>query len=103
MTTMRAMTVADRDLVAAIESTLHLYPPVPGLVDDLGVPGVRGRITKASHPIANLVGMARLGAANADATIARVRAIFAAKGLAFGWVTGPGTTPSDMERRLAAA
>ena len=70
------MTVAKRDLVAAIESTLHFYPPVPGLSEDLGVPGMQGRITAASHPIANLVGMARLGQSNADTTIARVKGIF---------------------------
>ena len=97
------MTVAKRDLVAAIESTLHFYPPVPGLSEDLGVPGMQGRITAASHPIANLVGMARLGQSNADTTIARVKGIFARRRLKFGWVTGPGSTPSDLGERLAAA
>ena len=57
------MTVLDNDLVAAIESTLHAYTAVPRLSEDLGVPGVRGRVTGLSHPLANLVGMARLDVA----------------------------------------
>ncbi len=97
------MTVPERDLVAAIESTLHFYPPVPGLAEDLGVPGVSGRVTALSHPLANLVGVARLGARDADATIARVKRRYASEGKAFGWVTGPGTTPPDLAARLEAA
>ena len=97
------MTVTDRDLIDAIESTLHFYPPVPGLVDDLGVPGVRGRITKLSHPLANLVGMARLDEEAANATIERVKRRYGSEKKAFGWITGPGTTPGDMDTRLAAA
>jgi hypothetical protein len=44
--------VVERDLVDAIESTLFVFPAVPGLMQDLGVPGLRGRVTKISHPIA---------------------------------------------------
>lgn len=95
------MTPADAELVAAIESTLHVYPPVPGLTEDLGVPGVRGRVTALSHPLANLVGMARLTERDADATIARAKERFGRK--AFGWITGPHTTPADLPRRLEAA
>src|SRR5439155_15930050 len=47
--------------------------------------------------------MARLGQSNADTTIARVKGIFARRRLKFGWVTGPGSTPSDLGERLAAA
>lgn len=95
------MTAADRDLIAAIESTLHFYPPVPGLTEELGIRGVHGRVTALPHPLANLVGMAHLDETNADATIARVKERFAGK--AFGWVTGPGTTPRDLPDRLARA
>lgn len=95
------MTPPDRDLIAAIESTLHFYPPVPGLTEDLGVPGVHGRVTALSHPLANLVGMAHLDERTADATIARVKERFA--GRAFGWVTGPSTTPADLPQRLERA
>jgi len=96
------MTVLDNDLVAAIESTLHAYTAVPRLSEDLGVPGVRGRVTGLSHPLANLVGMARLDEKNADATIDRVLKRFMPQQKAFGWITGPSTTPRDLERRLVA-
>ena len=97
------MATPERDLVAAIESTLHFYPPVPGLSADLGVPGVHGRITSVSHSLANLVGMAHLTDGNADAVIARVRERYASEGKAFGWVTGPSTTPADLSVRLVRA
>ena len=97
------VTVAERTLVEAIESTLHFYPPVAEISADLGIPGVQGRVTAISHPLANLVGMARLDEETADATILRVRQRFAREHKAFGWVTGPGTTPPDLEARLARA
>jgi len=97
------MTVLERDLVEAIESSLHVYPPVPGLTEDLGVPGVKGRVTEMSHPLANLVGLARLDEETADPTIARITQRFAREGKAFGWVTGPGTRPRDLPRRLSAS
>ena len=52
------MTVSEDALILAIESSLQAYPPVSGLSEDLGVKGVRGRVTDLSHPLANLVGMA---------------------------------------------
>src|SRR2546428_2343818 len=96
------MTVLDQDLIVAIESTLHFYPAVPGLSADLGVPGVQGRVTPVSHPLANLVGMARLGEREADAVIERVTKRYADEKKAFGWITGPNTMPRDLERRLLA-
>lgn len=95
------MTVRDDELIAAIESTLHFYPPLPGSSEDLGIPGLAGRVSRLSHPLANLVGMARLDERNADATIARVKERYA--GRAFGWVTGPNTTPRDLPDRLERA
>jgi GNAT superfamily N-acetyltransferase len=93
----------DSELIDAIEASLFLYPAVPGLTADLGVKGMRGRVTQMSHPLANLCGLAELSARDADATIARVKERFAKEGKAFGWVTGPGTRPRDLDRRLAAA
>jgi GNAT superfamily N-acetyltransferase len=80
-----------------------MYPPVPGLTEAIGVPGLQGRATKLSHPLANIVGGARLSERDADATIAKVKARFVGEKRAFGWVTGPDDTPRDLERRLAAA
>jgi len=95
--------LTDTELVAAIESSLFLYPAIPGLTADLGVSGMRGRVTELSHPLANLCGLAELSDRDADATVRRVKDRFAKERKAFGWVTGPGTRPRDLERRLTAA
>jgi hypothetical protein len=95
------MTIPERDLVDAIESTLFLYPPVAGLFQDLGVPGLRGRVSKISHPLTNLAGDARFSDREADALIAKVRDRYG--DLSFGWVTGPSTRPTDLPLRLEAA
>jgi len=92
---------APRDLVDAIESTLFIYPSVPGLSQDLGIAGLRGRITKVSHPLANLCGDARFSEREADSLIAKVKQRYG--GLAFGWITGPSTRPADLPARLDAA
>jgi GNAT superfamily N-acetyltransferase len=94
-------TVVERDLVDAIESTLFIHPAVPSLMHDLGIAGLRGRITKISHPIANLAGNAMFSEREADALIAKVQQRYG--GMAFGWVTGPSTRPADLPRRLEAA
>jgi GNAT superfamily N-acetyltransferase len=94
-------TVVDRDLVEAIESTLFMYPAVHGLVQDLGVAGLRGRITKVSHSLANLCGDARFSERETDAMIEKVRQRYG--DLVFGWLTGPSTRPGDLPSRLEAA
>ena len=94
-------TVVERDLVEAIESTLFIFPSVPGLSQDLGIPGLRGRITKISHPLANLCGDARFSEREADAMIEKVRQRYG--DLVFGWLTGPSTRPGDLASRLEAA
>ena len=93
--------VAERDLVEAIESTLFIYPAVPGLSQDLGIPGLRGRMTKLSHPLANLCGDARFSEREADSLIAKVKERYG--DLAFGWLTGPSTRPGDLPARLESA
>ena len=93
--------IAERDLVEAIESTLFMYPAVSGLSQDLGIPGLRGRVTKVSHPMSNLCGDARFSEREADSLVAKVKERYG--GLAFGWVTGPSTRPADLPVRLQAA
>lgn len=97
------MAITQADLLSAVETSLHLVPTLAGKIDPVPFEGVRGRVTPASHPMANLVGAARLTPSNADATIARVRHFFASQGKVFGWMTGPITTPPDLGARLAAA
>ena len=93
--------IAERGLVEAIESTLFIFPSVSGLSHDLGIAGLRGRVTKVSHPIANFCGDARFSEREADTLIEKVRQRYGQ--LEFGWVTGPSTKPVDLPRRLEAA
>jgi GNAT superfamily N-acetyltransferase len=93
--------VVERGLVEAIETTLFMYPVAHGLVQDLGIPGLRGRITKVSHALANLCGDARFSERESEAMIEKVRQRYG--DLAFGWVTGPSTRPADLPRRLEDA
>jgi GNAT superfamily N-acetyltransferase len=94
-------TVVERSLVDVIESTMFLYPAVSGLVHDLGIPGLRGHLSRVSHPIVNLAGDARFSEREADAMIEKVRERYGKLG--FGWVTGPSTRPADLPQRLRAA
>jgi len=97
------MSVAEDDLILAIESSLQVYPPVSGLSEDLGVKGVRGRVTDLSHPLANLVGMADIAPENVGATLKMVRSRYSGGRKAYGWVTGPLTRPHDLGERLVGA
>ena len=97
------MTVAEDALILAIESSLQVYPPVSGLSEDLGVKGVRGRVTDLSHPLANLVGMADIAPDAVEATLKMVRNRYSGGRKAYGWVTGPLTRPHDLGQRLVAS
>jgi len=72
-------------------------------VTDIRVPGIVGRETPVSHPVANLMGCANLDDESADATILTVRDRFAAGNKSFGWITSPSSRPSDLPRRLLEA
>jgi GNAT superfamily N-acetyltransferase len=97
------VTVAEDTLIAAIESSLQVYPPVSGLSEDLAVKGVRGRVTDLSHPLANLVGMADIAPDDVDAILKMVRNRYSRGRKAYGWVTGPLTRPHDLGARLVAS
>ncbi|HEV8670791.1 MAG TPA: GNAT family N-acetyltransferase [Candidatus Limnocylindria bacterium] len=97
------MSVAEDTLVEAIESSLQVYPPVSGLSEDLGVKGVRGRVTDLSHPLANMVGMANIAPADVEPTLKLVRNRYSGGRKAYGWVTGPLTRPHDLGERLVAS
>ena len=97
------MSVTEEALILAIESSLHVYPPVSGLSEDLGIKGVRGRVTDLSNPLANLVGMANIAPDEVDATLKMVRNRYSRGRKGYGWVTGPLTRPSDLGERLVAS
>lgn len=67
------------------------------------IPGIRGRLTPLSHPLANMVSAATLSPDDADATIHQAIEVFAGQHKAFSWVIGPRTTPADLGSRLGAA
>jgi len=96
------MPVSDAELLHAIETGMHVIPAVPGQLDYLTVPGVHARITPAPSPLANLAGLATLTPENADAAIRSLCDTYGARGLPFGWLIGPSTTPADLPRRLEA-
>jgi GNAT superfamily N-acetyltransferase len=97
------LSVAEDALIQAIESSLQVYPPVSGLSEDLGVKGVRGRVTDLSHPLANMVGMANIAPDDVAATLKMVRNRFSGGRKAYGWVTGPLTRPHDLGESLVAS
>lgn len=97
------MSATEDALIAAIEASLQVYPPVSGLSEDLAVKGVRGRVTDLSHPLANLVGMADIASEDVDATLQMVRNRYSRGRKAYGWVTGPLTRPHDLGARLVAS
>ncbi len=90
-------------LLDAIETSPFLLPELPGQVERLSIPGVRGRITRASDHFANFVGAATLTPENADETIRRVCEIFRSKKKTFAWQVGPRSTPAELGERLIAA
>ena len=95
--------ITEGALTSAVESSLHVYPPVSGLSEDLGIKGVRGRVTDLSHPLANLVGMADIEPGDVDATLQMVRNRYSRGRKGYGWVTGPLTRPQDLGERLVAS
>jgi len=97
------MGIGEDTLLDAIETSLFLLPELPGRVDWLSVPGMRGRITAGSDFFANLVGAATLDVQNVDETIRQVYDLFAGQNKEFGWIVGPRSTPADLPRRLQDA
>lgn len=89
-------------LIEAIERSDSILPHIPAWNEYITFPGVLLCETPTDHPLANKAMMARLDADNVDATIARVQGYFKARNKSFGWIVGPGSTPSDLGRRLEA-
>jgi len=97
------LSVPEDTLMEAVESSLQVYPPVSGLSEDLGIKGVRGRVTDLSHPLANMVGMANIAPDDVPATLKMVRSRYSGGRKAYGWVTGPLTRPHDLGERLVGS
>jgi GNAT superfamily N-acetyltransferase len=90
-------------LIEAIESGLFLLPEVAEGLSWLAIPGIEGRLTPVSHPLANIVGHARLETRRTATAIDRVMRVFTQDARAFSWRVGPASTPLELGRHLIAA
>lgn len=90
------------DATDAIEAGIFLLPTVPGKLQRLEIPGLQGRLTTVSHPLANIVGDCRLRPDEVDARVHEVREIFAAKSRAFSWRVGPNPATPGFRQHLQA-
>ena len=90
------------ELEEAVEHGLFLLPEIPGKLTPLSIPNVSGRLTAISHPLANIVGGARLDQKTAGPTIQQVQDLFTEANKDFSWRVGLNTTPVDLGQRLVA-
>jgi hypothetical protein len=72
------MSSSQEMLIEAIQSTYHIWAEAAPVFTSLEIPGLRGQIGPTSYPPLNVVGMARLDEATADAVIRQVIDRFAA-------------------------
>lgn len=96
------MAVTTEQLRDAIETSLNVYPPAPGVMEPLDIPNLMSRVSTVNHPLANLISYAQLTEGNADEVIELVVDRFRGENRAMGWVTGPRSRPTDLAQRLQA-
>jgi GNAT superfamily N-acetyltransferase len=98
------MAASKASILFALENSIFEVPELPGRWEVPSFWGVRAHATpQTSHPIGNLVGVATLTEAHADAIIAQVQAFFAKRHHRVGWWVNPSSTPGDLVLRLEAA
>jgi ribosomal protein S18 acetylase RimI-like enzyme len=88
------------ELLDALELGSLATPMVPGKTWRADIAGVFVRESAMPSPRSNQVALARLRDDEAASTVQRVRDHFGAR--PFGWNVGPRSTPTDLERHLAA-
>lgn len=92
--------IRKQSLKEAIDTSMFLLPELPGRVERLKIPGVRGRITDSSDPFVSLAGAARLTSATVDQTIQEIHQRFSAQQKAYGWIVSPLSEPHDLGERI---
>ncbi len=87
-------------LLEVIDTSMFLLPELPGRVEWLKTPGLRGRMIAGSDPFVSIIGAARLKRAAADAALEQIHKRFAQQDKAYGWIVSPLSRPSDLGKRL---
>jgi GNAT superfamily N-acetyltransferase len=95
------MTLKKQLLLEAIDTSMFLLPELPGRVEKLNIPGIRGRMIAGSDPFVSLVGASRLKPVHADATLQQIHERFAAQNKAYGWIVNSLSTPPDLGERIS--
>lgn len=93
---------SENALLQAIEIGIFRLPQVPGRLGRLPLAGVESRVIPFSHPLANIVGAARLDNGNTLQTVQQVLHFFCSQGRSFSWRIGPPTTPGHLGAYLVA-
>ena len=73
-------------LLEAIDTSMFLLPELPGRVEWLNIPGVRGRMIDGSDPFVSLAGAARLTPDEVDTNLQKIHDWFAMQEKAYGWI-----------------
>jgi hypothetical protein len=94
--------ISDALLLDRAESSMVASIEVPGRLERVDIAGVSARISDLQHPLVNLVTAARLTDESADEIIDQICALYERRGVPFGWIVGPHSTPSDLSRRLGS-
>jgi hypothetical protein len=87
-------------LLDAIDTSMFLLPELPGRVEWLKIPGMRGRMIDGSDPFVSLAGAARLTRTNIDASLEQIHDRFASQNKAYGWIVSPLSRPAGLGIRL---
>lgn len=98
----RSRDVDAATLDEALELGSLVLPEVPGKSRLLDLPGVIVRSTGIASPFANLAGRVRLDPSTVDDSIDALAAHFGERGLPYGVMVGPASTPTDLRARLTA-
>jgi len=92
--------IKKQTLLEAIDTSMFLLPELPGQVEWLNVPGLRGRMIAGSDPFVSLAGAARLTPDEADGVLQQIHDRFTAQDKAYGWIVSPLSRPADLGKRL---
>ncbi|MCE7741236.1 MAG: GNAT family N-acetyltransferase [Candidatus Heimdallarchaeota archaeon] len=96
------MSQKDKEILDVIESSMFMYNPVEGVIDDYPHDSIKGSVCPmVDHEEFNLVGGARLSDDEVDKAISELLEYYQTKGLTtVGWILSPQSQPSNLEEKL---